>query len=233
MVGRLSGIVWRDCTPKISRKQGVCYNQFMRFQKGNILLTTFLVVFVIFFALGFGYFYWQKTTPKRINANIEPSPTSSLANPTAVPSSSFCQQDRIYVDLSECSCPLGTTKTVEVPQGGEEAVLICKTNKTQTTCQDDDFYAQQAMSFKYKVQDSSVVVSGCLADHSGSGCGEKTLNLAPAQGFYLASGKEQSVKVTLQKIENNKAYFLFEYGAAPPACETLGGCDYACEFIKE
>lgn len=195
----------------------------MNFQRGNILLVTFLGVFIVFFILGLGYFYWQKTIPKNNN-------TSTPVNPTTIPSGSFCQPDRIYINLGECACPEGTTKTIETPQGGEEAVLICKTNKT---CREDDFYARQAKSLTYKIQKSSVTVSGCLADHPGSPCQEKTLNLAPAQAFYLSSGKEQSVKVVLEKIENNKASFLFEYGAAPPACETPGGCDYTCEFTKE
>lgn len=156
----------------------------MSFQKGNILLITFLVISVVFFIIGFGYFYLQKFISQKNSITVVPSvsPTPATA---------------------------------------------------QITCKDDDFYAQQAMSLTYKVQDSFVTVSGCLAGNPGSPCQEKTLNLTPNKSFYLSSGKEQSVKVTLQKIENNKAYFLFEYGAAPPACETLSGCDYTCEFVKE
>lgn len=154
-------------------------------------------------------------------------------NNKCVETQALCQPDRAYVNIGRCHCPEGTERFIERPEGGEEAFLICRTNKTNTTCKDDDFYAQQAMSFKYKVQDSSVTVSGCLADHPGSGCQEKTLNLALAQQFYLASGKEQSVKVVLEKIENNKAHFAFSYGAAPPACKTTDNCNYSCRFVKE
>jgi len=201
----------------------------VNFQKGNILLTISLVVFVVFFALGSGYFYWQKVVSKENNTNAEQvNPTPALASPAAV-SNSFCKPDQNYVDLQACSCPEGTTRTIGAPLNEKEAVLICKTKAIKTTCKNDDFYAQQAMSFKYDVQEGFVTVSGCLAKSPGSVCQEKILNLSPAQGFYLASGKEQSVKVSLEKIENSNAYFIFEYNAAPPA----PGGSYRCEFVKE
>lgn len=142
----------------------------------------------------------------------------------------FCKSDFVYVNLSECSCPKGTTRTIETPEGGEEAVLICK---TISPCKGEAFYEKQVMSLKYQIQGNTITVSGCLADRPGGGCQEKTVNLSSGQEFYLASGKEQSVRISLEKIKNNKAYFLFSYGAAPPACETVGGCDYNCEFVKE
>ncbi len=142
----------------------------------------------------------------------------------------FCKSDFAYVNLSECSCSKGTMRTIETPEGGEEAVLICR---TISSCKGEAFYEQQAISLTYQVWKSGVSVSGCLADRPGGGCQEKTLNLSSGQEFYLASGKEQSVKISLEKIKDNKAYLLFSYGAAPPACETVGGCDYNCEFIKE
>lgn len=149
-------------------------------------------------------------------------------NPAAT--QTFCKPNWTYVNLSECSCPSETVQTIEIPEGGEEAVLICK---TISTCKGNSPYENQAISLNYQVQKGSVDVSGCLADQPGGGCQEKTLNLSSGQEFYLASGKEQSVKVSLEKIENNKAYFLFSYGVSPPACETINGCNYACKFIKE
>lgn len=138
----------------------------------------------------------------------------------------FCKPDFAYVNLGECSCPKGTTRTIETPEGGEEAVLICK---TISSCKGEAFYEKQAISLNYQIQKSGVSVSGCLADLPGGGCQEKTLNLSSGQEFYLASGKEQSVRISLGKIKNNKAYFLLSYGAAPPA----PGPSYTCEFVKE
>lgn len=104
-----------------------------------------------------------------------------------------------------------------------------------SSCRADSFYEQQAMSLDYKIRADHVSVSGCISVSRGTPClKEKTLDLYLDSGqFYLPSGKEQSVGVKLEKIENNKAYFLFSYGAAPPACETVGSCNYSCEFMKE
>ena len=160
----------------------------MSVQKGNIFLATFLIVFVVLFILGFGYFYLQKTNQKSTPA---------------------------------------IRQTIDIPQIPQ--ITVSPTAVVSNLCKGENFYEEQALSLKYQIQSNFVSVSGCLSSHPGTPCQEKTLNLTPAQAFYLSSGKEQSVKVTLQKIENNRAYFLFSYSAAPPA----PGPSYACEFIKE
>lgn len=163
----------------------------------------------------------------------------------------LCESDKIYVDLSQCRCPEGTEKFIETPEGGEEAVLICKTKIScsdelkynqptfwqafysySPACQGCFFYEEQALAYIYEIRPNYVLVSGCISNAPGAPCQEKTIELAVAREFYLPSGKEQSVSVRLEKIENQKAYFVFRYGAAPPACETVGGCDYACQFTK-
>ncbi len=153
-------------------------------------------------------------------------------NQKCVETQALCQPDKVYEDIWTCHCPEGTDKSVYVPRFDEEGKpsLICR---TISTCKGEAFYEKQAMSLDYKVYRNYVTVSGCISIVPGEPCQEKTIELSGLQGFYLPSGKEQSVYVRLEKIENNKAYFVFSYGAAPPACETVGGCDYTCQFVKE
>lgn len=105
---------------------------------------------------------------------------------------------------------------------------------TQTFCKGEDFYEKEVQSLGYQVLSNYVTISGCCISSSRNRARSESLDLYPGQEFYYTNtGKEQTVSVKLGKIESRKAYFLFNYGAAPPACETVGGCDYNCEFVKE
>jgi len=109
-----------------------------------------------------------------------------------------------------------------------------RTPETIGFCKGDSFYEKQALSYDYEVHFNYVRVAGAISKGPGIPVlSKEALDLYIGRKFYLPSGKEQSISVKLEKIENKKAYFLFSYGAAPPACEAVGGCDYSCEFVKE
>ncbi len=84
--------------------------------------------------------------------------------------------------------------------------------------------------YKYAVHDNYVVVSGSIGKYTWE---KTTINLSIGDEFYMPGGLEESRSVKLEKIKNKKAYFKYQYGAAPPACGTLGGCGYECRFIIE
>ena len=108
-----------------------------------------------------------------------------------------------------------------------------RTPETIGSCKGDSLYEKQALFYDYEVHFNYVRVAGAISKGPGVPISsEESLDLYIGRKFYLPSGKEQSVSVKLEKIRDNKAYFIFSYGAAPPACEAVGGCDYSCEFIK-
>ena len=84
---------------------------------------------------------------------------------------------------------------------------------------DERHYEKLALSRTYVVGEEKVTVSGEAAP------------LSPGDSFRLPSGKEQSVRVTLDKIAAQKAYFTLNYSAWWPACKSEDGCSSACTFV--
>lgn len=111
-------------------------------------------------------------------------------------------------------------------------VLLSGCSQPIRECSTDNYYENAALSLKYELYDNYATVSGFVRKAEDS-FKETTINLAVGDEFYLPSGEEQVVSVKLERLEDKKAHFKFQYGAAPPACETVGGCDYDCQYVIE
>lgn len=155
---------------------------------------------------------------------------SVCKNNKCVETQALCQSDKVHQDPWECHCPEGTKRFVWLPEGKEQANLICR---TITSCKGDTSYEKQTSSFDYKVYgyDNYVRVTGNISEAPNKPSQEQTIKLYPAQQFYLPI-KEGWAAVRLERIINKTAHFLFTYMAPSPSCDNLSQC-YTCSFTKE
>ncbi len=131
--------------------------------------------------------------------------------------------------MNQCPSATQCRGGMEIQQ--VDSIKILENQKCDFSPDSESYESYAFSKYAYELHDNYVAVSGNLRVRDSSFT--SGTNLTVGDEFYLPSGEEQSVTVKLQKIENNKAYFKFKYGAAPPACKDTVSCDYECNFVIE